>query len=448
MKLIYNQDAIAKAKANGEYTEEAKAVVEAGKDIYSLSPGELKLVFRFIQAQTGKIYSPSSLNNMIDSGDFTQVFYPKPSEYFIIGTLIHEAFETRGENIKKMFYKGICGSPDMNLPDVKLTEHQKQMLDLVLREGKSKPEAYKLVKNNATTRAVKDLIKEKLEGSKEYVKLQKAADAEFESLNQHLPVFKAYFAAQTRIDKQEATLKKRIGKGVIDLDAEVEKILQQGGKIYTGAGHIYRTVKNCWESLTSSLETFIYDETDSSVHFEIPLIWKVGKIPFRGLIDHLRLKENGEYVDADILDFKTHSKTNEEFTKSYVERDYFRQLAGYAEAISQYIVEKLGKKPGKIRCFFLPVSTKSGGGGVGNLVEMSDRDIQGSFNGGIPTLGSQTREREFKTLTLFAGPNEIELLTEADMISSNLQENSNYIMGINDAVKILENIHFPAVPNL
>jgi len=383
---------------------EIKAIVDSGKNVEDLSEKEMSLVYHFIEGfLNARIYSASIINDIeIRGGGFDNQSHSESDSLFM-GTQIHLAMETGGENLNNLitFEESIGQLPEK--PDVsKLTPDLIKILELITNKDKiGFVRAYTMVKNNKMVSEVKKEEIDKWEDddehepSKELAKLINAATKENDKIKPYYSAYKEYQERLDNYEKKKLRLRKNPKNIILD-ELDFRKINPVTMK---------KTITMAYNSLTSNTTlmnvykngyTEIVKKNKIKTYTEKVILWnhklKDGtKIYCKSMLDKLVLDFTNKI--AFVEDIKTHSKPARKFiSTNYFSYGYFRSMSFYVKA-TRFFLNEIGQNPDewKIIAILLPVSTFSFETGCYNpIVVISDVDIKMGESGGyIKPIGTK-----------------------------------------------------------
>jgi|GEM_PF-5867959 len=383
---------------------EIEKIVNSGKKIKDLNDEELKLIYHYIEGYIGqRIYSASIINDIEIRGRGFEDQIHVESDSLFIGTQIHLAMETQGNNLKNLIaYEESIGLPP-GKPDLsKLTPDLIKILDELVSNPKiGFVRAYTIVKNNKTVSDVKpeELKKweedEEYEPSKELNRLINAATKEYEKIKPFYKTYKEYHERLKNYKNKKERLRKKPENIILD-ELEFRKINPLTMK---------KTIKLAYEALTSNTVLMnvykngyseIVKENKIKKYTEKVILWDYvledgTKIYCKSMLDRLILDFTNK--TAFIEDIKTHSKPARKFVSTnYFEYGYFRSMAFYEDSV-RYYLKKLGQNPDEWNfiSILLPVSTMSFETGCYNpIVVISNIDLNmGKTGGYIRPIGTK-----------------------------------------------------------
>ncbi len=159
MKNPFGQGPVGKYKIEltADATEEQRAIANSGKDIESMSQDELRGVYFMINAghAAQHIYSASTINHIAKTGRHPSEEDKEfnKTEWTFIGNGVHNAVETKGKSLKKLFHFGNIGEVPVK-PETSLSKDHQDMMREMIVNGLSSVEAYIKVKDNLTTKSI------------------------------------------------------------------------------------------------------------------------------------------------------------------------------------------------------------------------------------------------------------------------------------------------------
>ena len=128
------------------------AIKESGIRVEDLPQEDLREIYYFLKGRmNGIIWRASTINDVDKRGEPRKEEEREESEWMFTGSAIHEAMETQGNSLKKLFHFGGLGEEPIK-PESSLSKDHIDMMKEMIVNGKSSVEAYIKVKDNLSTK--------------------------------------------------------------------------------------------------------------------------------------------------------------------------------------------------------------------------------------------------------------------------------------------------------